>query len=296
MSDGRIPSHTVALETSPDGVRRLGDAQLLGRFLGDRDEASFEAIVLRHGPRVLGVCRKVLGRSSEVEDAFQSTFVLLARKAGSIRNRDALGAWLHGAAHRIAVRSRSKSRRRAIFETRQTQPPSEPRESDLEVQDVQQILHEEIDRLPVRLRQTVLLCYLNEHTNESAARMLECPISTVKDRLARAREILKGRLSRRGVALTAILLLLLMRGSLEAEPVPIRLHKATVVAARKAIRRPRWPRPWIRSRPGPFRPATVALVSSVLISSVVVAVLALPRPARSNWIWNLIEAVRRACR
>jgi RNA polymerase sigma factor (sigma-70 family) len=276
-------------------LRRLSDAQLLSRFVADRHSDAFEILVARHGPRVLGICRKVLGRTPEVDDAFQSTFLLLARKAGSIRKRASLGSWLHGVAHRVAVRSRARSARRITFESRVAQLPRDHREIDLDVQDIQRILHEEIDRLPAHYRQPILLCYLDEQTNEAAARHLGCPTSTLKDRLARAREILRGRLARRGVALTALLLLLLLPGGVSAESVPPRLLATTLRAARPVIERP-LKLPWLASRTSNFRPAAVIATSTVLVGLVVIAGFVLPRPPHGSWLYWLIEAARRACR
>ena len=141
------------------------DGELLGSFVENRDAKAFEVLMTRHGPRVLRVCRQVLGSSQDAEDAFQSTFLLLAGKAGSIQKGDSLGHWLHGAAHRIAVRSRvdATRRRRRESKPRQTSEESEP--AKVETDEVLRILHEEIDRLPAWLRDPIRLCYLEGITN-----------------------------------------------------------------------------------------------------------------------------------
>ena len=174
------------------------DAQLLERFARARDEASFEALVIRHGRSVRAVCLHVLRDPHDAEDAFQATFLILARKAGSLWVGDTLAGWLHRVARRVAVEaSRQKARRRAVEQT--------GIEIDVIASDTQarrdllvQRLHEEIDRLPEKYRAPIVLCDLEELTRDEAAGRLGWPPGTVAGRLARARALLRDRLSRRG--------------------------------------------------------------------------------------------------
>jgi RNA polymerase sigma factor (sigma-70 family) len=272
---------------------RLTDDQLLTLFLDRGDQDAFEAIVSRHGPRVLGVCRHVLGDSPEVDDVFQSTFLLLARKAGSIRDHSALGHWLHGVAHRISVRSKMRSRR-GWSPILQSVEPRAPRiEDDLDRRELRQILHEEIDRLPERLRQPVLLCYLDGRTNLEAARMLDFPPSTIKARLGRAREILRDRLGRRGLALSAMLLILLLSGTAKAETLPAALSTRTVEAARRYFPKSRAGTSTGRSGGRIGGPMLLALIAINLTT--VMVVMSHAAKDLPSWLGWLFDMARRAC-
>ncbi len=185
----------------------LSDAELLARFTagaGDAgSEAAFEAIVARHGAMVLGVCRRILRDTHAANDAFQATFLVLARKASAIRVEDSLGRWLYEVTIRVARRARST----AIVERARVQPLSrlDPVAHDRSFQrhendDLRFVIDEEIARLPDRYRSAVLLCYLEGLTQEQASIRLGCPIGTVQSRLHRARERLRCRLTRRGLA------------------------------------------------------------------------------------------------
>lgn len=272
---------------------QVSDEQLLKLFLDGGDQDAFESIVTRYGPRVLGVCRQILGDSPEVDDVFQSTFLLLARKAGSIRDPSALGPWLHGVAHRIAVRSRLRARRGwspglAGVELR------DPRiEDDLDRRELRQVLHEEIDRLPERLRRPVLLCYVDGRTNLEAARILDCPASTIKDRLGRAREILRDRLARRGLALSAMLLILLLSGTARAETLPAGLSSRTTRAAGRHFPKPRAVR---ATGPTGGRPGWRALVALIAINlTTALVVLSQSATGLPRWLGWLVVVARRAC-
>lgn len=179
-------------------VGDLSDGELLRRFLTARDrsaQAAFAVLVDRHGPMVLRTVRHVLGNAHDADDAFQATFLLLARKAGSVRKAESVAGWLHGAARRIAVRARSAEGRRRIYERRVAKGASEPERVRSESWPE---LHEEIGRLPRHYREPIVLCYLEGLTTEAAARRLGCPQGTVMSRLSRARERLHTRLTRRG--------------------------------------------------------------------------------------------------
>ncbi len=186
-------------------VGTMSDAQLLERFLAGRDEAgeaNFRALVARHGPMVLRVCRTILVEPHDAEDAFQVTFLALARKAGSIQKHSSLGSWLHGTARRVARKAKTASRRRLARESRVKEAEmSIESQPSLEDREFSQILHEEIERLPAEYRAAIVLCYLEGMTHGQAALALGWPVGTVRGRLARARNLLKSRLTRRGLAI-----------------------------------------------------------------------------------------------
>jgi RNA polymerase sigma factor (sigma-70 family) len=188
----------------------LTDAQLLSRFAArheDGAEPAFEALVERHGPMVFRVCRCVLRDEHAAEDAFQATFLVLARKARSLWVKDSLGSWLHGVAHRVASRARSDAARRRRHEQRlaEDRGPAWEVIPDGPHCDAAAILSEEIARLPETYRAPVVLCYLEAMSYQAAAGRLGVTEDTVRGRLARARERLRTRLARRGVEIPAIL-------------------------------------------------------------------------------------------
>jgi RNA polymerase sigma factor (sigma-70 family) len=204
------------------GAEDLSDARLLQRFAAERDEAAFEALVRRFGPMVLGVCRRVLGDAHEVEDAFQASFLVLARKAPSLARQELLGNWLWGVAYRTARRARADAARWHARERQGRMAPAPDPAEEAIARDLRVVLDEEIDRLPCKYRRPFVLCYLEGKTNAEAARALRCPPGTVFTRLARARELLRGRLTRRGVTLSALgLAAALAREATAAVPVPL---------------------------------------------------------------------------
>jgi RNA polymerase sigma factor (sigma-70 family) len=188
-------------------VGLLSDADLLTRFLEARgesaSEAAFEVIVARHGPMVLGVCRRVLGDVHAAADAFQATFLILARKASTVRVEGSLGRWLYGVSVRVARRSRAtalaeRARVRTLHRldpVDESAPPDTPMRDDLRA-----AIDEEIARLPIRYRSAVVLCHLEGLTQEQAAHRIGCPVRTIESRLHRARSRLRTALSRRGLA------------------------------------------------------------------------------------------------
>ena len=186
------------------GVSGIGEGELLRRFASNRDPLAMEVLVARHGPMVLGVCRRVLPDRHASDDAFQATFLILARKAGSIRDPDRLGPWLHGVAHRVAVRSRANLARRRAREgsgAEDLAAASGPAEGgEAERAELRAALDDEVGRLPSKFRDPVVLCYLDGLTHDEAATRLHCPVGTVRSRLSTARARLRDRLSRRGVA------------------------------------------------------------------------------------------------
>ncbi len=215
----------------------LPDEELLERFLrgGDHEsQEAFRALVVRHGPMVLGICRHVLNEHHDAEDAFQATFLVLAQKGGSIRNRRVLAGWLHEVAHRIAIKARVSSVRRRTLE-RQGLAMSPlaivPNDQDEEAawKELRPVLHAEVERLPEKYRVPVILSYLEGKTNEEVAELLRWPVGTVKGRLSRARDLLRSRLKRRGLCLSAAFLVTaISEGRVFAEIVPADLVKNTV--------------------------------------------------------------------
>jgi RNA polymerase sigma factor (sigma-70 family) len=218
----------------------LSDAELLARFARSRDEASFELLVWRHGGMVLGTCRRLLDDSHAAEDAFQATFLALARQAESIGRGEALVGWLYRVACRIALRARAGATRRARCESQANAPPVEDPRADAESNELCSALHEELSRLPEKQRAAVILCYLEGQSTEEAARRLNCPRGTILSRLAHARERLRGRLARRGLEVTgAMLLATLSRQTLSAAPsaalIDPTVRAALSVAAGEAV-------------------------------------------------------------
>jgi membrane fusion protein (multidrug efflux system) len=213
-------------------IGALSDGQLLERFAtgrGEPRELAFAALVERHGPLVLRVCRSVLRDENAADDAFQATFLALARKAGSLWAEDSLAPWLHQAAYRAALHDRSATIRRRSHEhaAAALRPDRAATTHHANGDDVEKIIHEEIDRLPGRFRVAVVLCDLEGRTHEQAARHLGCAVGTVKSRLARGRKRLRGRLVRRGVA-PAVALAAASAGGAAFAAVPSGLAESTV--------------------------------------------------------------------
>jgi RNA polymerase sigma factor (sigma-70 family) len=187
-------------------VSGLSEWQLLDRYASRRDESAFEALVARHGPMVLGVCRRVLDDPHAVDDAFQATFLVLVRKAGTLGEHDAIGHWLYGVACRVALRARCETARRHAREVPVERAEGVVRGDEPGDAELAPILDEELSRLPSKYRAPIVLCYLEGLTHEEAARQLGWPVGSVKGRLARAKEQLRGRLARRGLSPSAGLL------------------------------------------------------------------------------------------
>jgi RNA polymerase sigma factor (sigma-70 family) len=217
--------------TSLHVLQDFSDAQLLERFAARQSEAAFAVLVERHGPLVHSVCRRVLQNAHDTEDAFQATFLILARKAHTIHRHQSLASWLYKVAYRIALRARAgiARRRSQEIEAVQSQPPPSP--AEVGQRELGQLLDEEVQRLPEKYRAPVLLCYLQGQTNEQAARQLSCPTGTLKIRLMRARDLLRKRLNRRGVGLSLATLWGLLQESAASAAVPASLTQATVAAA-----------------------------------------------------------------
>jgi RNA polymerase sigma factor (sigma-70 family) len=205
------------------------DQELLERHLAG-DPAAFERLVRRHGSAVLAVCRGVLGHEADAEDAFQATFLTLWRGAGSIRQRGAVGGWLCGVAYRTAVKALHAAGRRRRHEHRAAQAEAVSASPDLSWREACATLHEELNRLPERFRLPLVHCYLQGLSRDEAAKQLGWSAGAVKGRLERGRLLLRDRLARRGITLSAGLLAAL-GDSATASTVPPRLIQATLQAA-----------------------------------------------------------------
>ncbi len=210
----------------------LSDRQLLERFAGRADETAFAGLVARHGPMVLGVCRRVLKDPNDVDDAFQGTFLVLVRKAESVQVQESLGRWLYGVSRRVAVRAKAAAAGRSAREVGSvesvTAPAHDPSRRELCV-----ILDEEIYRLPERFRAPVVLCDIRGLSYDAAAQELGCAVGTIKSRLSRAREKLRSRLTQRGLvpSVVAVALDVTLHEQMASAAVPASLAAATVQSA-----------------------------------------------------------------
>jgi RNA polymerase sigma factor (sigma-70 family) len=206
----------------------LTDGQLLERFLSCREEAAFAALVRRHGPMVLGVCRRVLRCDHDAEDAFQATFLVLIRKAASILPRELVGHWLYGVAYRTALKARSMSARRRVVEGQVRDiSPSQTLDTGAG-DDVQARLDHELNRLPPKYRAPVILCELEGKSRREAARQLGVPEGTLSSRLARAKQLLARRLSGANGALSAGAVSIVLATQASSAAVPAALLASTV--------------------------------------------------------------------
>jgi RNA polymerase sigma factor (sigma-70 family) len=211
------------------------DGRLLDRFRRDRDPAAFETLLRRYGPTVLAACRKVLADPSDVDDAFQATFLTLLRNPAAVRDARSLGGWLYGVAHRTALRARSarmrRDRLRPNVVARRTPPPADDPAADLSWREACGTLHAELDRLGDPYRLPLLLCYLEGLTRDEAAARLGCSVGVLRGRLERGREKLRRRLVRRGVTLSAGLLAAVGQPAAADGPSPTLLHAALAAAS-----------------------------------------------------------------
>jgi RNA polymerase sigma factor (sigma-70 family) len=247
---GVVGGRIVTGDSLGEVIRRIGrsvslqtdlaltDAQLLERFVARRDEPAFAALVARHGPMVLGVCRRLVRDAQESEDAFQATFLVLARKAAGIQRQPLLAGWLYGVASRVAVRLRGQTARRRTREERDVDLTALAAADDGADSEVRPLVHEEVGRLPDKYRSAIVLCYLEGKTNEEAALQLRWPVGSVKSRLARARDLLRTRLTRRGLTLSAGLLtsaLVVNKASASPALVDATIRGAALFAAGDAV-------------------------------------------------------------
>jgi RNA polymerase sigma factor (sigma-70 family) len=227
---GTVLQHLRHATRRPEDADRT-DGDLLEGFITQHDEAAFEALVRRHGPMVLGVCRRILHNEVDAEDAFQATFLVLVRRAASIRPRGMVGNWLYGVAHNTALKAQAMIRKRRVKEkVAATVAKSEAAESAW--QQLQTLLDAELSRLPDKYRVPIVLCGLEGKTIKEAARQLGWPQGTVGTRLSRARGLLAQRLCRHGLPLSAGLLTAVLSEGTATANVSAALVTATARAAR----------------------------------------------------------------
>jgi RNA polymerase sigma factor (sigma-70 family) len=218
------------LDHFQQGSGGLSDKQLLARFVTTRDEAAFAALVRRHGSMVLGVCRRVLGDFHDAEDAWQATFFVLARKAGSLVVGESLGCWLYGVAYRAALEAREWNARRRSRERAMNDVPH-PEVAPVEPQDWRPVLDRELTLLPEKYRAAIVLCDLEGQTRKEAARLLKVPEGTLSSRLATGRQMLATRLLRCGVSLSGGALAVALSQGTGSAALPAALVMSTAKAA-----------------------------------------------------------------
>ncbi|HEY7313936.1 MAG TPA: sigma-70 family RNA polymerase sigma factor [Gemmataceae bacterium] len=223
----KVLDHLQRTLVPPDGG--LTDGQLLARFVASRDEASFAALVRRHGPMVWRLCLRLLGHAQDAEDTFQATFLVLACKAASVLKRESVGSFLYGVAHRTALDARTVRARRRAREKQGEQMPH-PVLMPAEPQDWRPWLDHELSRLPEKYRTAVILCDLEGRSRKEAARQLKMPEGTLSSRLATARRMLAKRLARYGLSLSGGALAAILSDGASAA-LPAALTTATVKAS-----------------------------------------------------------------
>jgi RNA polymerase sigma factor (sigma-70 family) len=237
----RLVQHIRRLAGDPSGTP--SDGELLRRYLESREDAAFAALMRRHGPMVFSVCQSVLRQREDAEDAFQAAFLILARKAGSVRRHESLAGWLQRIAYRIALSARTDKLRRQEREAKTARSIAvEPSGDDLSWGEMRAILHAALATLPESFRAPLVLCYLEGRTQEEAAQRLGWSLSTVRGRVQRGRDKLRRRLERRGVTLTAALAAALTGQTLaEAAGPSAALPTAAALAMARGFLRPALP-------------------------------------------------------
>jgi len=197
----RIVRHLRRAVLLRDG-HELTDGRLLESFRTCADEAAFEVLVKRHGPMVLGVCKRVIGNIHDAEDALQAVFLVLAKKAASIARSDLVGNWLYGVAYRTALQARARLGRRRAREIQVKDMPQPTVSSDMELHELHQALDLELNKLPDKYRVPIVLCDLEGRPRKDVAGRLKVPEGTLSSRLAKGRQLLARRLLRHGLALS----------------------------------------------------------------------------------------------
>lgn len=223
--------------TVPGTDAERNDGVLLAQFADHGDEAAFAVLLRRHGPMVLGVCRRLLGNGHDAEDAFQATFLILLRRARALERRPSLSSWLYTVACHLSMKMRAGSARQKAVEEQTAVCSGAETSNVIGWEDVRPVIDQELQRLPAKFRDPVVLCYLEGRTNEEAAQELRWPVGTVKGRLAQARDLLRTRLIRRGIVLSAAVLNALQTESAAATLPPL-LTTATLRAASGVVSPP----------------------------------------------------------
>jgi RNA polymerase sigma factor (sigma-70 family) len=224
---GTLVQHIHRLAGASSSSERK-DSQLLHEFSARSDEAAFALLVARHGLMVLRVCRRVLNHEQDAEDAFQATFLVLARNARAIRKPEALAGWLHGVAYRTAMKAKRSAARRRNHEAKLREGRTDLKSVSPNWDDVQAVLDVELQALPQHYRTALVLCVLEGKSVPEAAAALGCKLGTVSSWLTRARQRLRQRLERRGIKLAALLLAMSVAQSAGKAAVPVTLANATI--------------------------------------------------------------------
>jgi RNA polymerase sigma factor (sigma-70 family) len=227
----RILLRHIRRWTADQADAALTDRELLWRFGDSRDETAFAALVRRHGRMVLSVCRRVLHQEQDAEDAFQATFVILARKASAPGWQDSIGNWLYQVAYRLAVRARRQATRRQARERKAEDRRGDDPLAEVTLREAQRVLDDELNRLPEKYRVPLVLCCLEGSTQDEAAQQLGWSVATLKRRLQGGRDLLGARLRRRGLTLSALLTGLTLAEGASPAAVSDALLTSTVTAA-----------------------------------------------------------------
>src|SRR5262245_1610407 len=234
MSSGPAVANPPRGACKHSDLSNLKDDQLLARFFVERVDAAFSVLVDRYGQLVYGVCRRILTDSNDAEDAFQATFLVLVRKGGTLRDPGKLASWLYGVAYRTARKLRAKAALRTKSERQASEMPTKSDVSDMTYEELQAVLDTEISQLPEKYALPLVLCYLEGKTNAQAAAQLGWPEGSISRRLSRARELLRSRLARRGLAMSVALITAVFARQATAA-VPSALLSATTRAATLAV-------------------------------------------------------------
>jgi RNA polymerase sigma factor (sigma-70 family) len=275
------------------GTPQASDRELLARFAARRDGEAFAALLRRHGPTVWGVCQRLLRHEQDAEDAFQATFLVLARKAAGLREREAVGSYLHGVARRTALAARKSIARRFRREAHgRSAEPDQP-VAAASLRELQALLDTEVHRLPEKYRAPFVLCCLEGKGKAEVAREVGWKEGTISSRLAQAREQLRKRLVRRGVALAAALTAVAV--SPDANGVPARLVSATchsaLAAQASSARTAAWAAVALRGTSAWWKVAAALVVAAGVVAA---GTAGLPRTADPTLSENEPPAAGRA--
>lgn len=235
MSVLSIPLTTVdsppRLAKNVTALQKLKDEELLARFFKTSEEGAFSTLVSRYGSLVYGVCKRVLGNATDAEDAFQATFLVLVKKGAKLQQPGRLANWLYGVAFRTASHVRSKRAQRARVEREASAMPATKSDlADMNYEQLWNVLDEEINQLPPKYALPLVLCYLEGKTNAEAATQLGWPEGSMSRRLSRAKDLLRSRLSKRGMAMSVVLLAAAMFARPASACAPAQLMASTVEA------------------------------------------------------------------